>query len=426
MTSGGNRRAAVVAVGNELLFGETVDTNAAWLGRTLTARGIEVVRRFTVGDVDADIRDALDAAVAAAELVLVTGGLGPTPDDRTKAAVAEHLGVDLVEDATARAEVEARFRAAGLDEVPPRSRSQYLVPEGARALRNPVGTAPGIVLEHRGATVALFPGVPGELRAIVEGAFDEVLERFAGARVHHRLVHTAGIFETRLAEALEPAIEALPAEVREPVSLAYLPDLRGVDLRLTVRGGGAEDAARRFDAWLAGVAHVLDPWRFEAEDGDVAVALVDALRASGRTVAVAESCTGGLLGARITAVPGASEVFLGGVIAYADEVKVRQVGVSQASLERHGAVSEAVARELAEGVARRFGSDAGIGITGVAGPGGGSPEKPVGTVWIGVSLDGGVEARLARFPGGRGEIRERAAQSALTHLLRRVEPVSRG
>jgi nicotinamide-nucleotide amidase len=419
-------RAAIVTVGNELLFGETVDTNAAWLGRTLSARGIEVVRRFTVGDVDADIRDALDAAMASADLVLVTGGLGPTPDDRTKAVVAEHFGLRLVEDEGARREVEARFGSAGLDEVPPMSRGQYQVPEGAQALRNPVGTAPGLLLERDGKTVALFPGVPAELRAIVGGDFDEVLGRFAGAAVRHRVVHTTGIFETKLAEALEPAIAALPPDVREAVSLAYLPDLRGVDLRLTVRGGQASEAESRFDAWLAGVEQVLAPYRFEDGEGDVAAAVVAALRSTERTLAVAESCTGGLLGARVTAVPGASHVFLGGVIAYANEVKVRQVGVSEASLAEHGAVSEAVALQLATGVAERLGADAGVGITGVAGPGGGTETKPVGTVWIGVCVDGVAEAYRTRFPGGRAEIRERAAQSALTRLLRLLSGPARG
>jgi nicotinamide-nucleotide amidase len=426
MGPGTATRAAIVTVGNELLFGETVDTNAAWLGRKLSSKGIEVVRRFTVGDVDADIRAALDAAMIAADLVLVTGGLGPTPDDRTKPVVAAHFGLPMVEDRGVRQDVEARFRSAGLDEVPPRSRGQYRVPEGARALRNPVGTAPGLLLERAGKAVALFPGVPAELRAIVQGDFDDVLERFAGRAVRHRVVHTTGIFETKLAEALEPAVEELPEDLREAVALAYLPDVGGVDLRLTVRGAEAAEAEALFDAWLDGVSDVLEPWRFEAESGDVAGAVVSALRATSRTLAVAESCTGGLLGARVTAVPGASDVFLGGIIAYANEAKVGQVGVSEASLAAHGAVSEAVARELASGVADRFGADVGVGITGVAGPGGGTEEKPVGTVWIAVGVDGEVDAWCTRFPGGRTEIRERAAQSALTRVLRRVSEARRG
>lgn len=418
--------AAIVAVGNELLYGETVDTNAAWLGRALSARGIPVVRRFTVGDRDEDIRDALAAAMSVADLVLVTGGLGPTPDDRTKAAVAAHLGRSLVDDEGARADVEARFRAAGYDSVPALSVGQYAVPEGALVLRNPKGTAPGLLLEAEGTRIALFPGVPRELHAIVEGDFAPILDAMGGDALHHRDVHTTGIFETKLAEALEPSIGALSDELRNRVSVAYLPDIYGVDLRLTVRGGTGDEATDLFDRWMAGTAAVLDPWLFEATSGDIAEAVVSELRRSGRTLAVAESCTGGLLGQRVTAIPGSSEVFLGGVIAYANEVKIEQVGVSPEDLARDGAVSEVVARQLAGGVAERFGAGAGIGITGVAGPGGGSEEKPVGTVWIGLWLEGASEAFVARYPGDREAVRARAAQAALAALYRKLLPMTRG
>jgi nicotinamide-nucleotide amidase len=413
-------RAAVITVGNELLFGETVDTNAAWLGRTLSASGIDVVRRYTVGDVEVDIQEALRGAMVGTELVLITGGLGPTPDDLTKLAVAGLCGRDLVADEGARADVAERFRAAGHDEIPALSVSQYQVPRGARVLRNPAGTAPGLLLEVGDVTVVMFPGVPGELRAIVAGDFAPVLARFAGEGLHHRLVHTTGIFESRLAETLEPAIAALRGPEGAAVRLAYLPDQLGVDLRLTIVGGSPEAAGLHFDAWLSGVAHVLDPWRFESASGDLAEALVDELRRVGRTLAVAESCTGGMIGARVTDVPGSSHVFVGGTIAYSNEVKVKQLGVSASDLQRNGAVSATVAGQLAAGVAQRFGADVGVGVTGVAGPGGGSDEKPVGTVWIGVSVDGKVETFVSRYPGDRAAVRARAAQAALARVYRLV------
>lgn len=415
-------RAAIVSVGNELLYGHTVDTNAAWLGRVLAERGIPVVWRCTVGDVDADILDAFDAARARADLVLVSGGLGPTPDDRTKPVIAAHLGRPLVPDEAARRDVEARFRAAGMDAVPPLSRGQYEVPEGARALHNPKGTAPGLLLEEGGCTVVLLPGVPHELRAIVEGELFALLDGGGVTRdaVHHRMVHTTGIFETKLAEVLEPRLASLPASLTRGVDLAYLPDLGGVDLRFTTRDTDARVAGERLDRLVAALDDVLGPWRFEAEAGDLAEATIRALARAGRTVAVAESCTGGLVGKRLTDVAGASDVFLGGIIAYSNASKVRDLGVSPDDLARHGAVSEPVARELARGVAERFKSDAGIGITGVAGPTGGSREKPVGTVWIAVSLDGDVEAFVAHFPGDRESVRARAAQAALAALHRRL------
>lgn len=417
--------ASIVSVGNELLFGETVDTNAAWLGRTLSARGIRVVRGYTVGDVDEHIEDALRLAIDAAGLVIVTGGLGPTPDDRTKAVVARYLGRALVVDEAVREGVSRHFRAAGYDDIPARSRGQAEIPDGAHVLANPSGTAPGLLIECGAAVVVLLPGVPRELQDIVSGDLDPVLREFGaqagGARIHHRLVHTTGIAETTLAERIEAELAALDDEVTEGIALAYLPDLRGVDLRLTIEGGSEQDATRRFDCLLGELDEVLGAWRFEAGSGDIVEAVTAQLRSRGWTLAVAESCTGGLLGARMTERAGASAVFAGGVIVYANEAKVKHVAVPDELLKRDGAVSESVARALASGVAERFGAEVGIGVTGVAGPGGGTDGKSVGTVWIGLAVDGDVDARRWSFAGDRRGVRERSAQAALTWVYRRLE-----
>jgi len=425
MSGGARPTAAIVSVGNELLFGETVDTNAAWLGRTLSGYGIRVVRRYTVGDVDEHIEDALRLALDAADLVIVAGGLGPTPDDRTKGVVARHLRRALVVDEGVHERVSRHFRAAGYDEIPTLSRGQAEIPEGARALENPSGTAPGLLIEGGTVTVVLLPGVPRELRDIVSGDLDPVLRAFGARagerRIHHRLVHTTGIAETSLAERIEAELASLDHEVTEGIDVAYLPDLRGVDLRFTIEGGSEEEASRRFGRLLSALDDVLGAWRFEAESGDIAEAVTAQLRSRGWTLAVAESCTGGLLGARMTEWPGASDVFAGGVIAYADAAKVEHVGVPRELLERDGAVSESVARALASGAAQRFGTDVGVGVTGVAGPGGATKGKPVGTVWIGLSVDGDVDARRSNFAGDRGGVRERSAQAALAWLYRRLE-----
>jgi nicotinamide-nucleotide amidase len=416
---------SIVSVGNELLYGETVDTNAAWLGRTLAEWGIPVRRRFTVGDGEHEIREAVTAARDGVDLVVVTGGLGPTPDDLTKPTVADLLGLDLVVDERVRSALLERFRSAGYEDIPPLSRGQAEIPRGAAVLHNPEGTAPGLVLDSDGQVLVLLPGVPLELEAIVRGGLRAALaERLApslgGRDVHHRTVHTTGLDETSLAERLEPRLAEVPEERRRGIDLAYLPDARGVDLRFSIRGGSREEADRRFDLLLRDIDDVLEPWRFEAERGDIVEAVSELLRRSGRTLAVAESCTGGLVAKRMTDLPGSSDVFLGGVVAYSNEAKVEQVGVSAEDLASDGAVSEVVASQLAERVAERFGADAGIGITGVAGPGGGSEEKPVGTVWIATALDGAVEASLGRFPGDRVSIRDRAAQAALAQLHRRL------
>jgi nicotinamide-nucleotide amidase len=261
--------------------------------------------------------------------------------------------------------------------------------------------------------------VPRELRGIFDGAMRPFLAERFGVRlrpIHHRVIHTTGVAESKLAELVEPR---LPTD-RGPVTLAYLPDLRGVDLRLSTRGISADEAQAWFARIEGAIGPVLARWRFEAESGDIVEALNAALARAGKRVAVAESCTGGLIAKRITDRPGSSGVFVGGVIAYDDAVKIAELGVTADDLQRHGAVSEMVARRMALGVAERFGAAAGIGITGVAGPGGGTAEKPVGTVWLAIALDGQVEARLLSLVGDRDAVRERAAQEALSSLFRRV------
>ncbi len=417
--------AAVLTVGNELLYGQTVDTNAAWLGRSLAACGIPVVRSFTVGDASDEIRAGLEGAMGVADLVLVSGGLGPTPDDLTKESVAAFLGRELQIDRALLAGLEERFRRSGLGELPAPNVSQAEVPVGAIVLENAHGTAPGLVLEADSTVIVLLPGVPHELRGIFDGDLQRVLGERFGDRlqpVHHRVIHTTGVPESRLSELVT---DRLPDDMG-PVSLAFLPDLRGVDLRLTARGVSASEATD----WLGRVERALEPvvrkWRFEAKSGDLVEALTGALLRAGKKVAVAESCTGGLVAQRITERAGSSEVFVGGVVAYDDAVKVAQLGVSRDDLERHGAVSEPVARQLATGVAERLGASAGIGVTGVAGPGGGTPDKPVGTVFLSVALGETVETRLVRFVGDRQAIRERAAQAALAQLFRLLARLEAG
>jgi competence/damage-inducible protein CinA-like protein len=422
MTGPRRLHAAIVSVGNELLYGETVDTNAAWLGRALAARGIPVARRFTVGDDEPEIRAALARAMDQAGLVLVSGGLGPTSDDRTRSAAAAHFGRPLVVDEDVRRSIEERYIDEGIEELSVLAARQAEVLDGSLVLRNAVGAAPGLLLEAEGCVVVLLPGVPTELEGIVEGDLSSALaERgLIDARVFHRVIHTTGTPESALAETLEARLAALPEDVVGNIDLAYLPDLLGVDVRFTLRTTSERRAETRFDRLHEAVEDVVGPWSFEAATGDLAEAVIRLLRESGRTLAVAESCTGGLLGKRVTDHAGSSDVFLGGVIAYSDSVKISQVGVSSQSLDVDGAVSETVAGELASGVATRFGADTGVGITGVAGPGGGSIAKPVGTVWIGTFVDGRVETFRERFAGGRGEVRARAAQAALTHLHRRL------
>lgn len=415
-------RAILVTVGDELLLGQTVNTNAAWLARELADLGAEVVRSVTVGDGEEEIRGVVEEACEAADLVIVTGGLGPTEDDRTRQAVAAHFGRELDVDEELLRGLERRFREAGFGELPARNVSQAEVPRGAEALLNPHGTAPGLVLAEDDVLVALLPGVPKEMRGIFRQSLrDRLSEAFPGRlrAVHHRTIHTTGIAESVLAERVD---EHLPEETG-PVSVASLPDEHGVDLRLTARGVRDEAEARKWlDRVEAALGPVVDGYRFEApETGDLVEAVARALEATGRTLAVAESCTGGLVAKRITDRAGSSAYFVGGVVAYDNRVKTALLDVDPEVLEERGAVSEEVARAMALGVARRLGADAGVGVTGVAGPAGGTEEKPVGTVSYAASVGEEVEVRIRRFPGDRESVRERSGQAALALLLRLLE-----
>ncbi len=410
-------RAAILTIGDELLKGERVDTNAAWLARHLTRSGFRVTEVVSVGDPPEEIRHGLRearAVVGEGGLVVATGGLGPTLDDRTRDAVAEEFGRELVEDPELLAELEARFRSRGFDALPTPNRRVARVPEGARLLPNREGTAPGLVLEEAGIMVVLLPGVPAEMRHLVEGPFREVLEeRFqgrggAGVPVV-RSIRTTGIPESALAERIEDLLSDTGA-----VNLASLPSVLGVELVVSATG---PDAQRSVEEMMDTLLRRLEPWVYDAPSGDLAEAVLLRMRASGWTVAMAESCTAGLVSKRLTDHPGASEVFLGGVVAYSNTAKEALLGVPEALLREHGAVSAEVARAMARGACRRFGADAAVGITGIAGPGGGSETKPVGTVAIWTVTPHGETGGVERFPGGREEIRARAAQHALHGLL---------
>jgi nicotinamide-nucleotide amidase len=415
-------RAAIVSVGDELLLGETVDTNGTWLARELSDLGFRVVRRWVVGDAPGDIREGVGEAVSRADVLVVTGGLGPTPDDRTLSTVAGLLGRGLRTDTGVLSRLEERFRARGLGSLPEEARAMARVPDGARVLANARGSAPGIALETGGGGLCiLLPGVPAEMRGIFSDQVAPLLrERFSSRLepVAHRLIHTTGIPESLLAR--EVARLELPLD--SGVSMAFLPDLRGVRLRLTARGApgdpGVQAALAEMEERLE---PVVAPFRYRSEAGDLAESLGQALLSRRMTLATAESCTGGLVAKRMTDHPGSSSYFLGAVVAYANDVKETLLGVSPALLEEKGAVSREVAEAMASGVAARFGSTAGVGITGVAGPGGGTAEKPVGTVWIAASVGGEVASRRELFAGPREDVRERGAQAAMALLFWEIQ-----
>jgi nicotinamide-nucleotide amidase len=406
----------LVAVGDELLLGETVDTNGSWLGQRLASEGFVVVRRTVVGDDRNAIQGAVADALARTGVVLVTGGLGPTEDDRTRPAVAELYGWPLEVDQNWLDTIRERFRLRGRT-MPEVNRVQAEVPRGAELLANERGTAPGLVLDDgdRGLCV-LLPGVPGELRWLVERWVLNLLEdRIGGARepVRSRVLRTTGLPESEVAERIADVTESV-----DPLTIAFLPTGIGIDLRITNWGLlPATDGALAMDIAERRIRERLGPYVYGAEQDDLAELVGQRLAARAWTIAVAESCTGGLLMTRLTDAAGASAWANAGMVTYSNEAKTNLLGVEPGLIDAHGAVSEEVAVAMLDGVVSRSGSVAALSITGIAGPSGGTPEKPVGTVWIGARLGSRQVVRRHAFPGTREEVRSRSAQAALSAML---------
>lgn len=420
-----DQRVELITIGDELLLGFTIDTNAAHISRALAEEGVEVVRRTTVGD-EADViaqavREALDRTGA----VITTGGLGPTSDDLTKPAIARIFGREMKLDEQIATSLEQRWRARfPTSSFPKTNRSQAEIPEGARILTNRHGTAPGIWLEDdRGRWVAMIPGVPREMRGMLaEELLPAIRSRFPNAHssVVSGTVRTTGVAESAIAEILGPRFLAGLGDGLSELSLAYLPGIAGVDLRVTAHGLPKERAEILVRQAVMKLREQVSSYVYGEGEDDLAGVVIARCRELGLKLAVAESCTGGLVGERITNIPGSSDIFLGGIIAYDNAVKRDALGVSAQALERNGAVSEEVALEMAAGVKKKLKADVGISVTGIAGPGGGTPEKPVGLTWIVVDVTH-AKARRFHLIGDRAEIRQRAAQAALEMVRRALQ-----
>jgi len=406
----------IVTIGDELLLGTTVDTNAVFLARALGEIGVPIARRATVADDEHSIADAVQQALERTGGVITTGGLGPTADDLTRPALAKLFGRQLREDPQIVSALHALWASRGRGgALPPSNLQQALVPEGAEVLANAQGTAPGLRLtDAAGRWVIMLPGVPREMRHMTTTHIVPWLAtKSTGAVLRWRSVRTTSIAESALTERLgsmQREVEGLP--------LAYLPGFDGVDLRVTARGLMADDAAQRLDAAVARILEAIGIHAYATDGMSMPQVVLDLCEAHGDTIAVAESCTGGLLGARLTEIAGSSKVVLGGVIAYSNAVKEQELLVSPEDIAQHGAVSEPVAVQMARGVRGVTGATIGVGITGVAGPAGGTVDKPVGTVWIAVDVRGDVTTSRAIYIGDRAEIRHRATQVALDMIRR--------
>lgn len=406
-------KAAVITIGDEILLGQITDTNSQYIAARLAELGADVVKMYSVADQETEIVSAVNAAFETAPLVLVTGGLGPTKDDLTKKVLANYFGMKLAFNPQAYKWVEnlLSVRNISMNEY---NRSQAVLPEHCILMQNKKGTASGMWFEKEGKTLISLPGVPFEMEYLMQAeVFPRLKEKYAHGLLEYRIFKVYDIPEAELAMKLSAFEDALPSGL----GLAYLPSVGVVKLRLTAKEEGVEklgEFAEKLESALKGLRFV------EGEEHSVEERVAELLSGRGLKMACAESCTGGNIAHLITSRPGSSAYFLGGVVAYANEVKKTVLGVKEADLVLYGAVSEAVALQMAEGARKITGADWAVSTTGIAGPDGGTPQKPVGTVWIAVAGPDGTRAREFHFSKTRERNIGKASVTALEMLLDRL------
>jgi nicotinamide-nucleotide amidase len=407
--------AEIIAIGSELLAPDRTDTNSLWLTEKLNRLGIEVKLKTIVGDDDARLEEAIKDATRRSKVVITTGGLGPTEDDITRKITARALGRRLLLDEAVLAEIRQRFQSFGVA-MPERNSRQAMVIEDAEVLPNPNGTAPGMFIDHQGTAIVLLPGPPREMRPMFENHVSSRLAGRAGSlRVVRRMLRVAGLGESAVDEKIAP----IYTQYENPQT-TILFNQSEIEIHLTALGRTETEADALLDRLSAQIEERLGNavFSFAGETMEEVVGLK--LSVGGYTVSVAESCTGGLIAQRLTEVPGSSKYFIEGVVAYANDAKTRTLGVEPMLLLEHGAVSAQVAEAMAEGIRKKAGTDFGLSVTGIAGPGGGTEEKPVGLVYIALADEVKTEHRKIQLPGNRHLIRWRASQAALDLLRRRL------
>ena len=412
-------RAAIIAVGSELLTPLRLDTNSLFITEQLNTLGIDVVLKAVTGDDRDELAQLFRAAQARVDLVVFTGGLGPTDDDVTREVVAGALGRILSEDAGITERMRARFAARGYKgPMPEINRRQSMVPAGARVVENERGSAPGLWLEDGDSLVLLLPGPPRELRPMLLALVDGPLrERTAGAPLLRRVVKLAGVIESQTDEALQPLYREWAGRTPR-INATILAALGQIELHLSTQAVAADDTAAALDHAVQQVGLVMSDNVFSTDGRSMETVVGDLLVSRGYRIALAESCTGGLLTSRLTDVAGSSRYVERAVVAYANEAKIELLDVQPDLIATHGAVSEAVAQAMAEGIRSRAAVDVGVGVTGIAGPGGGSPEKPVGTVAIAAVAPSATRTRMFRFHGEREHVKFQASQAALDMVRR--------
>jgi nicotinamide-nucleotide amidase len=410
--------AELLTIGDEILYGQIVDTNSQWMSVELDKVGIKVIRKTTVGDQEDEILTAFAEAEKRADIVLITGGLGPTSDDLTKPLLAKFFNCEMQLHEEALAEVTAFFKSRGR-EMTKTNKQQAMLPICCTKITNPIGTAPGMWFEKNEKVFMAMPGVPHEMkRMMTERVIPKLKEKFKTPTIYHKVIRTIGIGESFLADKISSWEKALP----EHIKLAYLPSLGDVKLRLTGFGDSTNQLENEMEELVAKLKPLAGEYIYGYGDETIEVAIGKMLRERKLTLSMAESCTGGYLSHLITSVPGCSDYFLGSMVPYAYEIKMRQLGVKPEVLEKYGAVSEQTIIEMANIVRAKFNTDIGVATSGIAGPGGATPEKPVGMVWIAYSDKHQTVTKKLQISADRA-INIRMASVAVLNLIRMSLPV---
>ncbi len=407
------KKAELITIGDELLYGQTINTNAAFIGEKMSEAGIELLYHTTVGDNTEYLINAIAQALSHADIVITTGGLGPTHDDITKKAVCKYFRRQLVFHEDILKKLEKKYQAQGMT-MPPINQNQALLPQGAKFLENKIGSALGIVIQEHEKIFIAMPGVPTEMKLMLtEQAIPLLKQKTSGQVILHRKLRTIGIIESAIFEKVKNIVEE-----KSPVKIAFLPSFQGVDIRLTVKSDDESSAREAINEMEKRFTEKLKKYVFGYDNDELPEIIGKQLINRNLTIATAESCTGGMLGKLFTDIPGSSAYFSGGVISYDNDIKMKILNVPSITIERHGAVSAETARFMAEGVKKMTGASIGVSITGIAGPTGGTPEKPVGLTYIGLAADDIIKTKDFRYGLDRDRNRLRACFSALDMIRR--------
>lgn len=407
----------ILTIGDELLIGQTLNTNAQWIAVELTKVGFEVRQQLTISDDEQIIFDSVDEALRSSDVVLITGGLGPTKDDLTLPVLNKFFGGNLIEDKEVYQDIERLVLGRGF-KMNQNNKNQALVSSSCTPIRNEHGTAPGLWFEKNGKVVVAMPGVPYEMKAMLsDTVIPQLKDRYELPEIIHHMVYTQGLPESMLAELLEDWENSLPTTIK----LAYLPSPGRVKLRLSSVGLDRAKLQQSIDDKVGKLKNIIPDFIYSENEEDIQGVIGDLLRGKNATVSTAESCTGGYIAHLITEIAGSSDYYLGSILSYANEIKINQLGVKPNDIEKYGAVSQQVVEQMALGVKNNLNTDYAVATSGIAGPTGGSEEKPVGTVWIAVATPNGVLSEKFVFGKQRKVNIQRASITALGMLRREIK-----